>query len=395
MRLAVIYLSTLLRTTSLVAQAQQPTADSASFVTRLGVDTLVVERFVRRGRTVTADVVMRVPRTSQTHYVLTLSESGALERLERTRQSVTGLRRELVTRAGDSLRLESDSGAVRLRSVAAERSVLPFLDMIHWPFEVALMRLRAMQQADRGMRRVDQPMLSGSRVAMFALEAVGDDSMTITHPTRGTSRARVDAAGRLLGLDASATTRKLSVARRPWNAVDLGALAAAWTAQDAAGRSLGALSGRRHDSTRVAGAMIVVDHGTPAKRGREIWGTLVPYGQVWRTGANEATHFSTDRDIVFGSDEQTLSVPAGRYTLFSIPEATGGWLIVSRDTGQAGTAYNSARDLGRVPLERRPRQEPVEIFTIAVTPEGNGGTLRLQWDKSEFVVPFRMTPNPE
>jgi hypothetical protein len=253
-----------------------------------------------------------------------------------------------------------------------------------------LTRFRAAGAAQRM-----QPLLTGQRVAEFGLAAAGPDSMTITHPTRGTSRVRVDATGRLVALDAGATTRKLLVERRPFADVALDPIAARWAAQDAAGRSFGALSGRRTDTASVAGAQIIVDHGTPAKRGRAIWGTLVPYGAVWRTGANEATHFSTDRDLVLGTGAQTLAVPAGTYTLFSIPDAAGGMLIVSRDTGQAGTAYNPARDLGRVPLERRALAEPVETFTLAVTPEGELGAIRLQWDTSELIARFRVAPKPE
>jgi hypothetical protein len=210
--------------------------------------------------------------------------------------------------------------------------------------------------------------------------------MTITHPSRGTMRVRVDERGRLLGLDAGATTRKLIVTREPW--MSLEGYAERWAAMDAAGKSLGALSGRGENKASFAGANIVVDFGTPSKRGREIWGELVPYGQVWRTGANRATHFTTDRDLVLGSGTDTLSVPAGSYTLFSIPQADGGVLIVSRQTGQAGTAYDEAHDLGRVKLTARPMNDPVEVFSIAVTPQGNGGELRLQWDRTEMVVPF-------
>jgi hypothetical protein len=80
-------------------------------------------------------------------------------------------------------------------------------------------------------------------------------------------------------------------------------------------------------------------------------------------------------------------VPAGRYTLFSIPRADGGLLIVNRQTGQTGTAYDPARDLGRVPLRARPLAAPVELFTIAV--DGAAGLLRLQWERTELVVPVR------
>lgn len=359
------------------AAAPAQRADSAAFVTRLGDDTLAVERFVRRGQRIEADVVLRVPRTTRIRYVLDLSPAGELVRME----TVAPGRREVVTRAGDSLRIavETDSGA-RERTVAAGTDALPFLDMVHWPYEVALARLRT-----GGADELRVPLLTGGRTAEFVFAAVGPDSATITHPSRGTMRARVDARGRLLGLDAGATTRKLTVARRPWLALD--SLAARWRAADVAGRAMGALSGRAAVSATVAGATITVDHGTPAKRGRDIWGALVPYGEVWRTGANQATRFTTDRPLVLGSGERTLAVPAGRYTLFSIPERDGGVLIVNRETGQAGTAYDATQDLGRVPLAARPLAEPVEVFTIAIS---GTGELQLQWDQTMLVVPFRV-----
>lgn len=370
---------------SVLAIAQQAPPDSASFVTRLGSDTLVVERFVYRSPTrIEAEVLLRVPRTTRTRYVLELSPAGELARFEAQAPN----RRETIVRSGDSLRIvvETDSGR-RERTVAADPRTLPFIDMVHWPYEIALLRLRASGAAESRV-----PLLAGQRPADFAFAAVGADSMTITHPTRGTMRLRVDRQGRLLGLDAGATTRKLVVERRPWMALE--PLAARWTADDAAGRSVGALSGRAQVKGVVAGATITVDHGTPAKRGRAIWGALIPYGQVWRTGANQATHFTTDRPLVLGTGAAALSVPAGAYTLFSIPERDGGLLIVSRQTGQAGTAYDPAHDLGRVPLAARPLDEPVELFTIAVTETPTGGLLRLQWDRSELVVPFTATARP-
>ena len=86
----------------------------------------------------------------------------------------------------------------------------------------------------------------------------------------------------------------------------------------------------------------------------------------------------------------TIEVPAGEYTLFSIPQEDGGLLIVNRQTGQNGTAYDAARDLGRVRMRRTTLAEPVEAFTIRAAPAGQGGVLRLSWDRSEFSVPFRV-----
>jgi hypothetical protein len=93
---------------------------------------------------------------------------------------------------------------------------------------------------------------------------------------------------------------------------------------------------------------------------------------------------------VFGTGTDTLVVPAGRYTLFSIPERGGGLLIINRQTDQGGTTYDPARDVGRVRLTARPLPSTVEVFTIAADPEGSGGVLRLQWDRTELVTPFRV-----
>lgn len=361
--------------------------DSASFVTRLGADTLVVERFVQTDDRVVADVLMRVPSTTRTRWVLEVSPTGIMERLSTIPlDPVTGAALEngtgrTVLRRGDSLVVESAGPrGTRATTVAAPPATLPFIDMVHWPFELVLRRARA-----ASVTTVQQPLLTGSRTSPFAIGRVGGDSMTITHPSRGTMRVRVDEVGRLLGLDAGATTRALVVDRRPW--VALGPIAEGWVRADAAGQSAGALSGRDTARAIVAGADLLVDYGTPLRRGREIWGKLVRFGQVWRTGANMATHFTTSRELLLGGGADTLRLPAGTYTLFSIPAADGGMLIVSSQTGQNGNAYDPARDFGRVRMQARALGSPVERFTISLEDDGEGA-IRLQWADEERVVPF-------
>lgn len=361
--------------------AQAP--DSAAYVTRLGNDTLAVERIVATPGRVEAEVLLRAPRTTLTRYVLELAPDGMLRRLESATldpqaPDAPPRRTQLTERQGDSLVVTSTAdGQSTRRAIAAPAATLPFIDMVHWPYEVALRHMRA-----AGRDSVAQPLLSGRAAQDFVLRAIGTDSVSITHPYRGTMRARIDARGRILGLDAAGTTRKLVVERRPWLAID--ALARRYVAADAAGRSVGELSGRGNDTVTVKGARIALDFGVPTTRGRAIWGALVPYGQVWRTGANRATHFSTTQGLRFGD----LVVPAGEYTLFSIPAADGGVLIINRQTGQTGTAHDPARDLGRVPLTRRALPSAVEAFTIRVTETPAGGELRLQWDDAELVAPF-------
>ncbi|MHB1297081.1 MAG: DUF2911 domain-containing protein [Gemmatimonadaceae bacterium] len=361
--------------------AQAARADTSSLTARLGVDTIAIERIIRTPTLVEAELVTRSPRTTLQRHRATLDAAGMLTSLEVTMlDPATGAttRTTTYTRDGDSLRIADEQGDRRtLRAVAAPREVLPFIDLVHWPFDIALRRLRA-----RGGTAVDAPMLSGNRVAGYPLALIGRDSATVTHPTRGTMRLTVLADGSIRTLDAGATTRALIVTRD--RGADVRAMARDFAARDASGRGIGELSGRGGGESHVHGATIALDFGTPVKRGRDIWGALVKYGQLWRTGANRATHFTTDTPLRFG----TLDVPAGAYTLYSIPEEDGGVLIINKQTEQNGQQYDPARDLGRVKLQFRSLAQPVEVFTIKVREEGRKGVLALQWDRTELFTEF-------
>jgi hypothetical protein len=119
-------------------------------------------------------------------------------------------------------------------------------------------------------------------------------------------------------------------------------------------------------------------------RGRVIFGVMVPWGRVWRTGANSATLFETSVDLRVGS----TTVPAGKYTLYSIPNQSGWTLIINKNTGQWGTEYDAQHDLARVPMEVMPVGQPVEQFTIAIDPEAGGGVLSLTWERTRAAVRF-------
>jgi Protein of unknown function (DUF2911) len=366
------------------AAAQQ--ADSAALVTVLGRDTLALERWVRTPTRVTAEAVVRSPRTTLRRYVLDLGPDGRMRRFEERvfePSSPAPVRTDVYEAAdGGWTRTLTQADSVATARVDAPAEALPWVDLVHWPFELVLMRARGGQGGPA-------PLLAGGRPLAYTVTPNADGGWTLTHPFRGPSTVRVDASGRLLSLDAAGTTRKVIVTRVPW--VELEGPAARWAQADREGRGMGELSGRGRAEGTVAGASIVVDYGTPQRRGRDIFPGVVRWGEVWRTGANRATHFTTDRALVFtGADGATLQVPAGEYTLFSIPREDGGWLIINRQTGQNGTAYDSAQDLGRVRMRRTTVAEPVESFTIAVEPADAGGTLRLSWDRSTFTVPFRV-----
>jgi hypothetical protein len=161
------------------------------------------------------------------------------------------------------------------------------------------------------------------------------------------------------------------------------------TAILALGVAIGAQPRQRaspHEKTQatVDGASISIEYGRPYVKGREIFGGLVPYGQVWRTGADEATTLVTDATLVFGG----LTVPAGTYTLYTLPGTKDWSLIVNKKTGQWGTQYSQADDLGRVPMHVSKLDAPVEQLTIDVADTAAGGELQIQWATTRVVAPF-------
>jgi len=130
----------------------------------------------------------------------------------------------------------------------------------------------------------------------------------------------------------------------------------------------------------IAGKEISVDYSAPSKRNRVIFGGLVPYGKVWRTGANAATTLKTAANLTIGD----LAVPAGTYTLYTIPTEKEWTLIVNKQTGQWGTEYDEKQDLGRVKLKVAPTRSSVETFVIGIQPtKANEGVLTLTWDNVE------------
>jgi hypothetical protein len=131
------------------------------------------------------------------------------------------------------------------------------------------------------------------------------------------------------------------------------------------------------------GKSVTIDYSSPRAKGRIIYGEVVPYGQVWRTGANEATTFVTTADIIVGG----TPVPAGSYTLFTIPGKDKWTLILSKKTGEWGTDYpGAANDQARVDMKVSSLPAPVENFTISFEKTSSGGNLNIDWEKTRASV---------
>lgn len=131
----------------------------------------------------------------------------------------------------------------------------------------------------------------------------------------------------------------------------------------------------------VKGAKITISYGRPYLKARSL-DTLTPAGKIWRTGADEATTLTTDKPLMFGS----LMVPAGTYTVFTVPGPTTWKLVFSKQTGQWGTEYHEDRDLGRANLKVEKLPKAAEQFTIGIVEAGP--TLNLDWGTTRATTTF-------
>jgi len=136
------------------------------------------------------------------------------------------------------------------------------------------------------------------------------------------------------------------------------------------------------------GKTVKIDYSSPRMRNRKIFGAasekaLVPYGEVWRTGANAATTFVTSGNFTVGGKD----VPAGSYTVFTVPKADGWTLVISKKTGEWGTDYpGPSSDLARVDMKVSSLPTPVENFTISFDKSATGGTMNIDWESTRASV---------
>ena len=149
-------------------------------------------------------------------------------------------------------------------------------------------------------------------------------------------------------------------------------------------------------SSTIDGDKVTLVYGRPYSKDpktgeiRKIWGTLVPFGKVWRTGADEATLLTTEQPIVLGGTE----IPSGTYSLFTMPAADGtAKLIVNKKTGQWGIPYKeqseATNELARIDLKKDTLDKTVDQFTMVIQPNpSGGGTLQMMWETTQYSVPF-------
>ncbi len=367
------------------AASTSASAQQTSFVYRLGRDTIAVEQFTRTANRVTGEVVNRSgAAVTRLQYEVTLDANGRPTATVYRQRNAAGAplpnapTEIRLTFVGDSVKREAVfADSTNVRMLPAVRGT-PFVGPAYGMMEVAFAQ----------MRRAAQPTATFTLVGTGAgnpgpivFTAAGND----TFRTPDGRVFRVDREGRIQSLDASSTTQKL-LSTRSTDRVDIAAIAGRMT-------PTGVLSARGVAHGSFMQSVVFVNYGRPQVRERTVWGgTLVPLDEIWRAGANEATHLATTRELTFGN----VVVPPGLYSLWIYNDRNAGpQLAINKQIGQWGAAlpmtnvYNQANDVGRVAMTLAAAPAHVEEYTITIRNVGPGrGAIDFAWGDKVATAPF-------
>lgn len=361
-------------------------AESGGFLVMLGRDTTGVERYTRDGGKLVVDQLGRSPRVLTRHFEYAMDKGGGLKSLSvvvanpSAPAGAAPLQKIDATLGRDSIivTVRRDTSVQTIRVAAPAGTPIISLSSPWTVYENATMKL-ASGKANSLLTPIC--FLGATNLDTMTVRRLGADSMVIVNP-EGEYHLHVDKAGRILSVTPIKGTAQFTVTSDP--KLDLAAYTAQFLASEKAAGQMGQLSTRDTVRVTAGGAQLWIDYGRPAKRGRMIYGGVVPFGDLWRTGANAATQFKTDKALKMGS----TVVPAGFYTLWTVPQARGWKLIINSETGQWGTAHKADKDLFTLDMSVTALPDPVERFTISVASTDEGGTINMDWDTTRASIPF-------
>ncbi|HZE93334.1 MAG TPA: DUF2911 domain-containing protein [Gemmatimonadales bacterium] len=357
--------------------------DSGAFVVRLGNDTLSLEQYTRSATQLRGEYVIRSPRSLHRTYSFDLNPDGTIRHVEIVTHNIGGgpgpaETRNSVDFSGDSAVLVSPRGDSTVKQkMAVPKGTFPFQLHVYGLLEQIGRWARAQgKDSVRFTALTSANATSGGYVARR-----GGDTLVFMfdegqYAGVGPFTFRLDRQGHLTWLTGKGSTLQVEVQR-------VASVPMAQATQSFANRPLGQLSPRDTARATIGGAEVSIDYSRPSRRGRNIFGVLEPWNKVWRTGANAATQLTTPVDLVIGG----ATVPAGKYTLWTLPAPDGWTLIINKQTGQWGTEYHPEQDLVRVQAKVETLAAPVEQFTIGFEPAGAPTMITFTWDKTRYSVP--------
>lgn len=377
-------------------QSAKP-VDHYGFIARLGTDTISVESVTHRGDEIVSDEVDRFPRVRRRHTTIRMAADGTIEHLEMdiTTPSEPANERQrhvVADVSADSVHISKrdSTGTKRIAFATGGALTMPHLPQMYsltdLYFGAALRRAVAPGDSvelrqyyiDREFDRF--PLHHG------VVRLVAANKAELHHDwLAGYGDATFDSLHHMLTYSGARSTYKVDVQRLA-TLPDVEAIGERFAALETSSGGMKQLSVRDTARATIGAATLSVDYGRPLARGRVLLGNIVPFDEVWRTGANAATQFTTSAPITLAGIRMT----AGTYTLWTVPRSDGrAELIVNKQSGQWGTEYNETLDLGKERLMVDTTTSPVEKFTISIAPVGaRTGTLVLEWGSFRWSAPI-------
>jgi hypothetical protein len=370
-------------------------AQTRVFLVRLGSDTVALERVVRTGNKIEGVIVRHVPANSMLKYSMVLGKDGRAESYEQgsyradgtpapanaqSGAAAVGLK---MTFAGDSVIREVQvNGQPAIRRTAVPRGTLPAIGGSWFAYELQVAAARKDGKANVIGFAANANSATSPDIRILA----PDTAEIVTQGFR--VGVKTDKNGRLVHGDGSLTTQKYDVTAT--KDVDVVAIAAAWASKDVAGQAVSPINTPDTVAATIGRAHVVILYSRPARRGRELWGKLVPFDTTWRLGADYATQLKTDAELEIGGTK----IAAGTYTLWLLPSQGQSYLLVNtklqdpRDPTRRlwGTGWDPATDIARIPVQKHlnlPTDE--ERFHLFI----DNGMLMIHWGNSGYGVSIK------
>ena len=367
---------------SLFSLAQNKREDSGYIIYTLGKDTIEITHYRLTGDDFIATVVQRA--NSNVNKIKgKFFPSGELQYMEGYRyKPVIGKDSLLLLtfrfyQKGDSTYFEEKSGNSIYRRKDSGRAMVNY-----WPYVQMNVLLANYAPKNVGDSIVSNHIIGDLPPAKFVMKRIADRKLTAYSRVMGPFTLYLNEKGKVESLDATGSSYNEKGTIVPH--LNLDSIILSYARREEKFGPFGWPNKSDSIQTVIGNSSIKINYTRPSMRGRVIFGEVVPWNRYWRTGANQATKITTSYPLYFNGK----ILPAGVYSVLTMPSQTGWTMMFNKEANIWGTDYNSAHDVLRVPMQVEQLKEPVELMTIEVVPTAKGGVINVIWERTKASAHF-------
>lgn len=367
---------------SVFMTAQNKHQDSGYIIYTLGKDTIEIAHYRLTGDDFIATVVQRA--NSNVNKIKgKFFPNGELQYMEGYRyKPVIGKDSILLLtfrfyQNGDSTYFEEKSDKSIYRRKDSGRAMVNY-----WPYVQMNVILANYAPKNVGDSIVSNHIVGDLPPAKFVMKRIADRKLTAYSRVMGPFILYLNEKGKVESLDATGSSYNVkgTIVQR----LNLDSIILSYARREEKFGPFGWPNKSDSVQTVIGNSAIKINYTRPSMRGRVIFGEVVPWNRYWRTGANRATKITINHPLDFNGK----MLPAGEYSIFTLPSQAGWTMIFNKEANIWGTDYNSAHDVLRVPMQVEQLKEPIELMTIEVAPTAIGGTINVIWEKIKASAHF-------